>query len=219
MTSSRNLSYRSISRCPRRGGNRVGLTLIELVTASALAVIMLMAISGTLRSMRAQKKALLDGPLLQSQWQYTLTDQIQWDLANARGMVAHTGELRLLGFCGHDPKTRETTHRLVEVIYSVRDIGERRCLLRQERSLDTRSNHNTSTELVGIGVAGIVLLGQKEGESDHSSEVIESLRNLKTQKQKTKSHSPDQWVPIPKTFRLLLLDEKRQPMTDQMVVL
>ena len=170
--------------------------------------------------MRVQNKVMRDLASTSSHWQQSLANQIQQDLINAREMVTRTGELRLRGFCGHDPTSQEVTHRLAEVVYSTRDVGGHFCLVRDERLLGKQYTNNITTEVVGIGITGIVLLGRENDEDNkHSIDWIGSLQIQNKKKTRKEQHRADEWIPIPKVFRLILTGADRQTVVEKLVVL
>jgi len=192
---------------------------VELVAASALAVIMAVAISGVLRSMQIQRKAILDGKSLTTPWQQPLLRQLQWDLASARVMVTRPGRLRLLGFGGHDRVSKEATHRLTEVVYAIHDVGGRSCLIRQERPLGGQGGNPTVKELAGVGITGIVLMGREDMGDEYGTAWIDSLRTKEGTNKQREQGARDEWVPVPKIFRLVLSGVEQRPVIDQMIVL
>ena len=214
----RSRSCPSISSCRRRDRRSSGMTLIEVVAASALAVLMMAAISGVLKSLRAQKSALGAGAA-DTRWQRSLVDRMRWDLMNSRDMITSPRKLQLMGFCGRDPASTETTHRLVEVVYAVRENAGQSCLMRNETPLDGQSVKRGETELMAVGITGVMIAGREGIDAGYGLDLPgfrQSESDSHPRKQETPQ--PDQWVPVPREFRLVLLGAAREPIVDEIVV-
>lgn len=135
---------------------RRGLTLIELVVATALAALLMAAVAGVMRSLVMQKKVLLsnDPP---TPWKDRLRDQLRWDFANARRFSAEAARLRLVGYGGADFDTGALTQRPTEVVYETIDVGPRSWLVRREIHLDASTLHNRRSDIVCAGVRALVV--------------------------------------------------------------
>jgi type II secretory pathway pseudopilin PulG len=194
------------------------MTLIEVVVAAALAVLMMAAVSGVLKSMRAQKAALANDAV-SNHWQRALAERLRWDMVNAREMIAAPRELHLRGFCGRDPASKETTHRLVEVVYAVAENAGQSCLLRRETPLFAESIGRTETELVAVGIGGVVIAGREEKGGDSDLRLL-GLGGGETpaDPQPNPGNQADRWVPVPREFRLILLGAAQRPILDEIVV-
>ena len=152
-------------------------------------------------------------------WQGVLLDRIEWDLATAREMITSSEELRLRGFCGRDPVTRESTHRLVEIAYKVRDIDGQSCLVRTEDALDSGMLGLHSVELMGVGITGLVLLGREEGKDLGGLETVGVLPASEGRVSKGNRESARTWLPVPHACRLSLLGAKRQSVANRLIML
>jgi prepilin-type N-terminal cleavage/methylation domain-containing protein len=137
--------------------NRAGMTLIELLAASALAALLMVSILGVLRSLRVQSRVLLADDPVES-WKLQLREQLQWDLTNARKMSWRPDRLCLRGYGGRETVTDRATLRPTEVIYSVREVGDRHWLVREEVHLDGRALHNRESRLSCEGVEALVVM-------------------------------------------------------------
>lgn len=179
-----------------RGRDRCGMTMIELMAASVLASLLMVAVLGILLTMSAQRRALRTIATV-APWREQLLAQLRWDFTNARTMSWSAGELRLYGLGGRDFATASVTQRPSEVIYSIRRMTGKNWLLRSEIDVDSRSNRNMRAELVCFGVErfDFRLL-------DRDEEV------------------PQRIIPVPRTFRMILHGETGNgPVIEQAVLL
>lgn len=198
-----------------QASRRSGMTLIEVTAAMALAVLLVAAMTGVLRSLHSQKAALVDDHSNPA-WQRQLVNDIRWDLINSHDMVTRPCQLKLLGFSGRDSTSREVTHRLTEVCYTIRESNGKHFLFRRETLLDTmnvelKNSKSQNQELVAIGVTGIFLTSI---ENPLEEDVVSQLLS----KEKEKEHK-DKWVPIPQQFRLVLTGENQELIIDEILVL
>lgn len=195
--------------------HRSGMTLIEVTAATALAVLLVAAMSGVLRSLRTQKAALADDEF-QPAWQRQLVDDLRWDLTNSQDMATRPCQLKLLGFSGRDSNSREATHRLTEICYTIRETNGQHLLVRQEISLDDKSvqlgpSKLQGQELIAVGITGIILTSLEDTiEKDAASKLLSKGKKVKMN---------DQWIPIPKQFRLILIGEDQELVIDEVLVL
>lgn len=198
-----------------QSNRRAGMTLIEVTAATALAVLMVAAMAGVLRSLRTQKVALANDEF-QPAWQRQLVDGIRWDLMNSHDMASQLGQLKLLGFSGRDPHSREVTHHLAVIYYKIRESKGEHLLLRRETPLDAKSvvlgqSEWKNQECIAIGVTGIFITSMEDTiEPDAISQLLSEGK---------KEEMPDQWVPIPQQFRLVLTGENQEILVDEILVL
>jgi prepilin-type N-terminal cleavage/methylation domain-containing protein len=134
--------------------SRAGLTLIELLAASALAALLLAAVSGILGLLSRQHHELISQQPGEP-WQRRLVEQLQWDFANARHYEAAPKQLTLVGYGGRNFDTHAPVFCRAEIRYEVLDIGGRSCLVRREIHPDDRALDNFRAELVCADVAAI----------------------------------------------------------------
>ena len=139
------------------------MTAIELLAAAALAAALMVAVLGVLGSL-ARRQNLSLANTRDPQWQTGLERAIRWDFANARRAHWQPDEIRLIGFGSRDPADGLATHGLAEVLYSIRQIGNRNWLVRTERDLASRTLQNSRSELVCSGAGEFQLEGLEDGD-------------------------------------------------------
>lgn len=134
-----------------------GFTLLELLLASALTTMLMVAVLGLVaqsghpadqRGDPASRDAAVDG----------LIDALRSDLEHAVAVRAdEANRVELLGHAGLDAASRERSHRPVRIVYRIEEIDGRRWLLREQRLLDVLTNRNTQRDLVAAGVESFEL--------------------------------------------------------------
>ncbi len=138
-------------------------TTVELLLATALAVVLM---AGSLRVVASIRADLLqDQPALRGVNPGRLIDLIRWDLTHAKLLSQRNGKITLTGygcldrahFEGRDRPDQPATHQPVRVEYFVWPQGERGWLVRRQVHLNELTNRNSWSELVCGGVAGIEL--------------------------------------------------------------
>ena len=131
---------------------RTGVTIVEVLAALVLAGMLMVALTGVLRSWGAQKEVLAEKhqPAL---WQMQLEEQLRWDLQNSRLISVAAGELRLSGYGSRDAASGMSTMREAEVNYRVEANSGLRLLLRSTRNTYETARKQWPTELVCEGVA------------------------------------------------------------------
>ncbi len=144
---------RCLPGCLRR---RMGLTLIELLAATALATLLMVAVLGVLKSITRGQKVLLAREPIES-WQLRLTEQLRWDLENSRAFKPIAAGFQLEGFAGRDFSSSATTHARSVIEYVVVRAGDRGQLIRRESHPDSLQLHNSISELVCLDLERIVL--------------------------------------------------------------
>lgn len=133
---------------PRR---RPGMTAIEVLASTLLAALLMCALIGVLRGLKAQERALdLRSP--KSSWQQSLDAVITRDLASAQTVEATPLSLTLRGYAGRD-ETGIANWLPSIIIYEVRADERRSWLVRRE--LATLGGDQASS-------ANLVLAGVKE---------------------------------------------------------
>jgi prepilin-type N-terminal cleavage/methylation domain-containing protein len=148
-----------ITRCPKPRG----LTLIELLVATALASMLLVAVMSLLKTLAVKRKVLVEQTAM-APWQQSLEEQLRWDLTHARRFEFAAESLWLMGYAARDFATGVITHRRSEVVYRLVRLGERTWLLREETQPDMLSNGNRRRELVCCGLTTIAM--EIPGEKD-----------------------------------------------------
>ena len=135
------MSVPSRHRCPHE---RKALTAVEVVCSTLLASMLMVAVLGVLRGIKAQETALSDHKSI-PEWQRSLDSVLQQDLSNARSYELLPGGLRLQGHLGRDPGTGVATWQPATVDYAVADLAERQWLVRVQQAASPSSG---SYELV-----------------------------------------------------------------------
>lgn len=168
---------------------RRGLTLIELLAASILALLLVGSVLGILNSVTRRQAVLLNPADRASRlpWESRLASQFYWDLLNSRRLWAKPGAIILEGFGGRDFETQLPLHCPATICYELVTHGDRKDLHRREIHPDSRSLENSVSELVCIGVDGISL------ETDNLSSWIE--KKTMPVKSSVKSNGPDGEIP------------------------
>jgi len=130
------------------------MTLIELVLATTLATMLMVAVLGVLNSLSRQRNVLFSRREPDT-WRRLLADELRRDVLNSRRLAVGPTELRLVGYAGRENSSRRATHRPTEISYQVFSVGEESWLVRRETHLDELSNDNRQAELVCGDVGGI----------------------------------------------------------------
>ncbi|MCA9232788.1 MAG: hypothetical protein KDA57_19215, partial [Planctomycetales bacterium] len=113
---------------PRCTPEKRGLTAVEVVAATLLASLLMVAMLGVLRGLKAQEAALEVRRPIPS-WQRTLDGVLEHDLANSRTFSLTPTSLTLNGFAGRDSGV--ATWQPAAITYQVLTDGERNWLVRQ----------------------------------------------------------------------------------------
>ena len=108
-----------------------GLTAVEVVVSTMLASMLMVAMLGVLRGLKAQEAAL-DKRMPVEVWQRTLDTVLQHDLENSRSYELSARSLILEGFAGHDSETGLATWEPAIIIYEVVEDDHRTWLVRRE---------------------------------------------------------------------------------------
>lgn len=114
-----------------RISTRLGLTAIEVLASTVLASLLMVAVLGVLRGLRAQEAAL-DLRLPVESWQSTLNSVLQQDLENSRTYELRDTALILNGLGGRDSTTGAAIWQPAVIAYAVVTDGERSWLVRRE---------------------------------------------------------------------------------------
>lgn len=135
---------------------RHGLTLVELLAATILASMLMVAVLGVLQSLTRQQKMLLD--LNQTEpWQARFWEQLEWDLTNSRTVQVTPEKIVLEGYAGRDAGTQTLTHRPTRIEYSVLQTEATSLLSRYEVETGSRSLQEGVSEVLGVGIKQILL--------------------------------------------------------------
>jgi hypothetical protein len=135
---------------------RRGFTIVELLAATALAMLLTAVTVGMLRNLSLQKRALLE-PRGPQPWRHALLERLRWDLINARQMSLLPGEWHLIGYNSRSFADGKPTQRPTEVVYFVARTVQRHWLVRQEIHTDELTNRNLRIELVLDNVERLIV--------------------------------------------------------------
>ena len=130
-----------------RGAACRGMTVVELLTATLLATMLMTAVLGVLRNLALQQKVLFERQPVRT-WRLPLIRQIRWDMINARQVVYQPGMLTLNGFAGRSFDNGRATGRPTRVIYYIAQNGSLGFLVRQEIHVDSLNEDNSRLELM-----------------------------------------------------------------------
>ncbi len=142
---------------------RSGMTLIELLAATVLAALVMIATLGVIRSLATARKALDEAAVCQP-WKRRLAEQLRADLLQSRLLKWDAQQLRLRGYAGRHPVTGVATQRPTEIVYAVRECGTRAFLVRVETALDAPSLGNHRSELAAEGISHIRIQRREDDE-------------------------------------------------------
>jgi hypothetical protein len=134
-----------------RSHTRNAMTAIEVLAATTLASLMLASVMGLLGALARQERSLRQSSTAPA-WHRQLADQLQWDLRNARQVVAVPSGVRLVGYGGRDFSTDRPTGRPTEVDYYLMETAGSRWLVRREAHTDEQTTDSRRTEIVCRGV-------------------------------------------------------------------
>jgi prepilin-type N-terminal cleavage/methylation domain-containing protein len=137
--------------------NPRGFTIVELLAATALSTLLFLAALSVIRTLG--KTELTGAASRRYGWELSLRQQLRWDFANAVVLRHDEHGLILGGYGSLDPQTFAPTHRPVRVIYSLRDIGTGRWLVREQTSLDPLATDLDSSELLCGNVKSFSITG------------------------------------------------------------
>jgi len=139
-------------------------TTIELLVATALAVMLMAGVLSVVGSIRLDPAA--SEPRSGGAWPSAVVDLLRLDLTHAKSMQQRGNTLTLVGYSslfheafeiGERPDSKPPQHRPVTIEYSVKNDGVHSWLVRRQTNLDELTNRNTWSELVGCGVLSFQL--------------------------------------------------------------
>lgn len=135
-----------------------GFTLLELLLASALTAMMMVAVMGLVTQVVRPIDAVdVDGEaggVVSEAWLSLLRDE----LGQAHTITPGNNRIDLMSFGGLDARSYERTQRPVLVRYQVAEVDGRSWLIRSEKSLDASQQRPARRELVGAGVNRVELV-------------------------------------------------------------
>lgn len=150
--------------CRRPLKKQLGMTLLELVAATLLAAMLCVAVLGmTADCARRQQQIVSELPA--RPWLAPLSEQIRWDILQARSFRLRADSLELHGFGSRDFSTAVAYHGPAVITYQVVTDGNVRWLLRKELHVDDLSNQYFRAEFV-CGDIGSIKLCSLAGRPD-----------------------------------------------------
>ncbi|MBI1368401.1 MAG: hypothetical protein GC162_07070 [Planctomycetes bacterium] len=141
---------------------RRAFTIIELLLATALAVVLMAGSMKVLAALKAD--ATTDTSATSTATiERTIIDLMQHDLVESRLLGQQQGTITMIGYASipaahTDDASRESagvSHEPVKIEYFVRSMDDRSWLVRRQTRINERSNRNRWSELVCAGVTGI----------------------------------------------------------------
>jgi hypothetical protein len=137
------------------------MTAVEVLVASLLSALLMVAIMGTMRGLKAHERALdLRDPT--ASWQRSLAHVLQQDLNNARTIKVMPQFLELQGVAGIGSDHSEQAWLPIVIRYEIRQTDRESWLIRTER-------HEATAELVCQGVTSLrASLGAGSGETTNT---------------------------------------------------
>lgn len=133
---------------------RSGMTAVEVLVASLLSALLMVAVMGTMRGLKAHERALELRDATES-WQRSFAHILEHDLSNAREMRVSPEFLELRGIKASKDGLAENVWLPVTVRYEIRKTDNQSWLVRSEKQ-----GNSIQTELVCQGVTS---LGASQG--------------------------------------------------------
>lgn len=135
---------------------RSGLTIVELLAATVLAVLLVTAVLGVLRTVTQRQIPVGEDTAAES-WHSRLEGQLHWDLTNSRSIRPIENGFELTGFAGRAFSGRGAVHCRANIRYELVKASGHSCLLRTEIHPDSQSRDNRLVELVCLNVGEIMV--------------------------------------------------------------
>lgn len=156
---------------------RSGLTLLELMVSSVLAVLLMLALTALLQTVAAQRRAG-DSPSRPAAQR--LGELLRRDMLNARHIRLQPTGIQLAGLMGHASGTRVPTLRPATATYLVTDNG---WLLRRETPLD--ETRPARVDLLWAGAQGIEVVVYDEPDEEPAPSSVPGMTRMPTHLQVT----------------------------------
>lgn len=126
--------------------------MIELVAATALAAVLMIAVLQVTASLGSTQAMLDRHQSRHAAWEQALTRQLASDVRQARDIKVRPHRLILGGAIGQTDQTVDADHQPATVTYKILRFAGHRFLVRDQKNLLDRTNHNTRVELLCGGV-------------------------------------------------------------------
>lgn len=137
-------------RCTQQAS--AGFTLLELLAALVLASLLTTALLQLVRNVHRKTREVTELAGQEEHWTSQTFNLLQQDLRNSRRMAISGNQIQLTGFAGTNPQSGIPNHTSAEVIYRIVISGDRRCLQREERILQTLTNTSIHRRIVAVDV-------------------------------------------------------------------
>lgn len=136
--------------------SRRAFTLIEMLAATALAALLMIALLSVIASLGRTRAAMNRADEAQ-QWHEGVVEMIRLDLVNSTSVTTDRDAITIEGHVLLDASDRSATQRLGMVRYHLRSIGNRTWLVRSQQPRNGGQIARTVTELLCPDVRGISL--------------------------------------------------------------
>lgn len=134
-----------------------GFTAVELLAASALAVLLIVSVMGIVGQVANSQSNLIKHHPSHT-WKMRLRSQLEKDFSNTRRIVPRGSEIVLKGFGSSDMQTGIAKLGPSRITYQIRGSGKETWLVRRETRLDLPPGQNTWSEICCYGVTHFDLL-------------------------------------------------------------
>lgn len=128
----------------------LGATLVEVIAATALAAVLLVALLAV-SSSTARRSEQLAHAHVHHPWWFLLRESVRRDLLHTRRVELADGAVTLLTYETDEPV--EPIHVPVKVTYRLHEAGEPKAIIREAASLCSLSRAKVRSELMLVGVS------------------------------------------------------------------
>jgi hypothetical protein len=135
---------------------RRAFTILELLAATALTALLMVAVLHVVGTLGASRAALVRQADAGA-WRSDLLDTLRRDLTNAAQVTFAKDGVTLTGHGALDPVTLEFGHEPVTVVYRLATIHDRRWLVRRQAPRDGLSTQAAWAELLCPDVIGFTI--------------------------------------------------------------
>lgn len=132
-----------------------GMTAIELLVATSLAALLMVAVMGILARMSRTRVYLLEAAPPRA-WRVQCEALLQHDFANSKLLEIGSAGFALEGYAGADLATGEPSHRRSRIEYVIVG-GDKTWWLRRERHLDAQPGYDGRCDLLSPDIASLDL--------------------------------------------------------------
>ena len=151
-----------------------GMTAVELLVATTLAALLMVAVTGVLARVSRTRAYLLEVAPPRG-WRVQCEALLQRDFANSRHLEISGAGFALEGYAGSDLATGESAHQRSRIEYLVVG-GNSTWLLRRERHLDGQPGYDRRCDLLAPDIVSLDLQVYAPGRRRWESLVVDSNR-------------------------------------------